>query len=375
MTKRVAILCEFPTLHGGERSLLAVLPSLAAADWSPVTLCPAEGALAEALRRIGVTVVPFLTRDEQGNPRDRAALRAELADQLKRVAPQLLHANSVSMGRLAGPVVEELRLPSIAHVRDILTLSRPAVADLNRHTRLLAVSNATRAAHVAQGVDEAKTQVLYNGVDLRAFVPRPSDGHLHRELDLPSSAKLVGCVGQIILRKGQDTLAAAATLLAERAPELHYVFVGARHSEKPETRRFELTLRETFDRGPLAGHGHFLGARDDVADLLPELTMLVHPARQEPLGRVLLEGAACGCAMVATDVGGTREIFPPNAGAAILIPPDEPSQLAEAMVRLIEDSSLRHTLGMNARQRVERAFDAEASAAGLIRHYNEVARA
>ena len=71
----------------------------------------------------------------------------------------------------------------------------------------------------------------------------------------------------------------------------------------------------------------------------------MHPARQEPLGRVLLEAAAAGVAVVATDVGGTREIFPPEADAARLVPPDDADALAAAMLELLGNRELRGRLG------------------------------
>lgn len=372
MNRRVAILCEFATLNGGERSLLSTLPIFTGSDWSPVVLCPSAGALPDALAQRGVPTLRFEMRFDDGSPRPREALRVELAMQLRGTAPNLVHANSLSTARLSGPVVRELGIPSIGHLRDIVSLSRPAVADLNSHARLLAVSAATKASHVAQGVSDANTHVLYNGVDLEAFSPRSPGGRLHDELALARSIPLIGCIGQISLRKGQDVLVNAARRLAERYPTLHYVFIGVRHSDKLETRQFEEHLRAAFHAPPLDGRGHFLGTRNDVAQLLPELTLLAHPARQEPLGRVLLEAAACGCAIVATAVGGTPEIFRPQDDAALLVPPDRPDALAAAMAQLLDAPELRRTLGANARRRAESVFSAATSAAGLLEHYNDV---
>ena len=373
MTRRVAILCEFGTLNGGEHSLLSVLPQVASAGWEPVVVCPASGALNPALRQKGIAVEPMEFHGASPAAVGRAGVREELSRTFRRVAPRLVHANSLSMGRLSGPVVAERRIPSFAHLRDIITLSRAAVSDLNLHRRLLAVSEATRIAHINQGLSAERAFVLYNGVDLAAFQAGAAEGWLHDELGIPRGAMLIGCIGQIILRKGQDTLAAAAMLLAKRRPELHYIFVGARHSEKLETRRHEAELRGCFASGPLRGDGHFLGVRDDVPRILRELTLLAHPARQEPLGRVLLEAGATGCAIVATDVGGTREIFPLDQGGALLVPPNDPEQLAAAMEALLIDPQRRVELGAQARRRIADAFDAARSAEELLRHYNEVA--
>jgi glycosyltransferase involved in cell wall biosynthesis len=373
----VLLLCEYATLGGGERSMLATLEGVRQSGFTPTVLAPPKGPLADALWTSGVEVLPWIACDAAGRrlPQDR--LRERLAGSLRWRRPDLLHANSLAMGRLSGPVAAELQLPSIAHLRDIIRLSRRAVADLNCHTRLLAVSQATRDYHTACGLAAAKIRVLYNGVDLEHFRPRPKTGYLHRELGLPPEAELIGTIGQLALRKGQDVLAQAAVRApsagwsADKLPRVHYVIVGERHSQKDESRSFEAALRAAAE-GPLAGRFHLLGHRDDVAELLGELALLVHPARQEPLSRVLLESAAAGVAVIATDVGGTPEIFPPKSGSARLVPPDDPEALATAIVELMGDVNLRSHLGAAARRRAEEAFDLHRTTAQLVRHYREL---
>ncbi len=366
--REILLLCEYPTLNGGERSMLATLDGLRAASFAPVVMAPPAGPLSAELLRRGVELLPFCCRTESGDrfPLDR--LREELAALLHRRRPALLHANSLAMGRLSGPVAAELQLPSVAHLRDIIRLSAQAVADLNCHGRLLAVSEATRTFHVAGGLSAEKTHVLHNGVDLDEFRPRPPTGYLHRELGIPADTPLIGTIGQIGLRKGQDVLLYAAVLIAGRLPNARWLIVGQRHSEKGEARQFESRLRGMAG-GPLAGRVHFLGRRNDVPQLLGELTLLAHPARQEPLGRVLLEAAAAGVAVVATAVGGTAEIFPPESKSARLVPPDDPAALAAAMLELLDDQPARQRLSAAARRRAEEQFDIQQAVAALLRHY------
>jgi len=368
---RLLILCEYPTLNGGERSMLATLVGVRAAGFDVAVAAPPAGPLAHALRERGVDLLPFDVGDAGGKRPSLAARREVLAVLLRRCRPDLLHANSLSMGRLSGPVTRELEIPSLAHLRDVLKLSRRAIGDLNAHTRLLAVSAATRDFLVAEGLDASKTRVLANGVDLSEFRPRAPTGYLHDELRLAPEAKLLGTIGQIGLRKGQDVLARAATLVARRRGDAHFLVVGERFSEKEESRRFEAELRRAA-WGVLAGRLHLLGRREDVPRLLNELTLLVHPARQEPLGRVLLEAAASGTPTIATDVGGTREVFPPTAGAAVLQPPDDADALGAAVVELLDDAPRRQAIGRAARQRAEDAFDVRKTTADLLAHYHEV---
>ena len=275
------------------------------------------------------------------------------------------------MSRLAGPVAKELGIPSIGHLRDIIKLSRQAIADLNCQRRLLAVSHATRDWHAAAGIDAGKTYVLYNGVDLKRFHPRPPSGYLPAALGLPRDAQLVGAIGQLGMRKGLDVLLAAARQVVERAPQTHFVLVGRRHSQKSEAVAFERDLHDAASRCPLAGHVHFLGERDDVPHLLAEFTILAHAARQEPLGRVLLEAAATGIAVVATDVGGTSEIFSDEMTAR-LVPPGDAAALSQALLELLADRFKRRRLAASARARAEQHFDNHHAAEQLANHYRAV---
>jgi glycosyltransferase involved in cell wall biosynthesis len=359
----VLLLCEYATLNGGERSMLATLDAVRA-EFTITALAPGAGPLAEEFQRREMELLPLPTGTQ-------SARREALARLLSSRRFDLLHANSLTMGRLAGPVAAAARTPSLAHLRDIIGLSGQATADLNCHTRLLAVSHATRNWHVAAGLSAEKTHVLYNGIDLQQWQPRPPSGYLHRELGIPPTARLVATIGQIGLRKGQDLLVQAAVDLAEQFPEVHYLVVGERCSQKAESRQFEAKILAAA-AGPLAGRLHLLGVRNDVDRLLHELTLLVHPARQEPLGRVLLEAAASGVCAIATRVGGTVEIFPSETAAARLIPPNDPPALAAAMAELLADEAAQMRLGQSARARAEQCFDLRRAAAGLIGHYRQI---
>ncbi|MBM4092480.1 MAG: glycosyltransferase family 4 protein [Planctomycetes bacterium] len=377
---RVLTLCEYGSLNGGERSFLAAAERLVGDGFEFLVAAPDAGPLRIALQHAGLDHVPFACHDGSGARRPHSALRAELHRLISRTRPGLIHANSLSMSRLAGPVTRQSHRPAIGHLRDIIRVSRAAIGDLNSHTRLLAVSEATRTWYVSEGLDRHKTFVAHNGVDLHQFRPRAPSGYLHAELGIPVSAILIGSIGQIGPRKGTDLFVEAAKTVAcqacadahKEAEGVHFLVVGKRYSEKAESREFEARARCEASRPPLRGRLHFLGVRPDVAPLLNELTLLVHAARQEPLGRVLLESAAAGVAIVATDVGGTREIFPEDRQAAVLVAPDSPGDLAAAMLHLLAAPARRRELAQAARQRAQAAFDAEIAARRLAAHYRDV---
>ena len=98
------------------------------------------------------------------------------------------------------------------------------------------------------------------------------------------------------------------------------------------------------------------------------------PARQEPLGRVLLEAAASGCPVVATDVGGTREIFPGPEDGGMLVASESPGQLANAICQLLAAPQVCHSLGQAGRRRAGDCFGVRKSADRLVQHYREVSK-
>lgn len=349
--------------------MLATLQAVAAAGFEVCIAAPSTGALPTLLDDRGIRRVAWDTREGSDHRLSLAKLRESLAGIIRRVAPDLVHANSLSTARIAGPVAQEIAIRSIGHLRDIVKMSASAVPDINRHCKLLAVSQATRDFHVQQGVEFKRCSVLHNGVDLDELRPRPTTGYLHSELSLPRKAQLVAVIGQLGLRKGTDIALAAAQNTVTRFSDAHWLLIGERTSTKAESRDFETKLQQMAATPPLAGHVHFLGNRSDIPAILSECTLLVHAAHQEPLGRVLLEAAAAGLAIVATNVGGTPEIFPPESAAAILVPKNDAVEIAKATISLLANDSIRLSVASAARRRAEQAFDIHDASRGLIEHY------
>jgi glycosyltransferase involved in cell wall biosynthesis len=399
---KLAVLCEYGTIHGGEQSLLAALEHCPA-DVRVTVLAPAQGLLARALAGRGIAHLPFSV---QGTGGVRLPAR-ETLDRLQRalepVQPDLLHANSLAMGRLTGSLRRATGLCCTAHLRDIIGLSRASVEQLNGNVRLAAVSRATREFHLKQGIEAHRCDVLYNGVDCAQFRPAagsgppgntdsaegdehsgdpgaarrqgvwtPEGSPFRKSLGLDAEALLVATVGQIGPRKGLDLLVDAAALVLESMPHVHFVIVGERSSQKEESVEFEHRLhRRTGELRPL-GQVHWLGYCSDVAALLREVDLVVHPARQEPFGRVLLESAAAGRPIVACDVGGTRELLI-DGQSACLVSPGSAALLAEAMLLLLNDPQRRTQLGARARETVLARFAIAPRAAELFAFWRRAA--
>jgi glycosyltransferase involved in cell wall biosynthesis len=344
--------------------MLAVLPQFVGSDLEFVAFAPSSGPLTSELGTLGIPVINFRAIDDAGERRSPPQLLDEIRAVAARVRPDLIHGNSLAMGRLTGPLGVELGVPATAHLRDIVGLSQRGVDQLNANRALVAVSNAVRDFHAAQGVNPARMHVVYNGIDVKPLGPTASCGRLREELELPPAAYLVATIGQICLRKGQDVFAKAAALAAPRMPGAHFLLIGERHSGKTETALYDEAISFEFAMAGLREHFHRLGYRSDVDELLPQLDLVTHCARQEPFGRVLLEAAAAQCPIIATNVGGTEEMLIDDE-SAILVPPGDPERLAEAMARVQNDPALSRRLSCSAYERVKTRFSLRRAAEAL----------
>lgn len=365
MKPTLAILFEYPTLNGGEYSMLSVLPLLAD-RYSLFAATPTSGPLLESLKELGVPTVPFDLHDSDSVRLSRPLIGRAIDRVIQQTGADLVHANSLNMARLLGDWRSNSEFPGKAtgHLRDIIKLSGKAAADLSRLDRLAAVSEAVRTSRIEQGMPPERVEVIHNGVDLTEFRSRPATGWLHDKLALPRETMIVGSIGQIGMRKGVSYLVEAAAQVVLSEPRSAFVYVGERHSNKQEAVEYETQLRAAAESEPLKGRFFFLGRRPDIARLLPELTVFAHAALQEPLGRVLLEAAATGLPIVATRVGGTAEIFPVPT-QAILTPPKEAAAFAAALLTLLTDSHKRQSLAAAAKQRMEAAFSVDQAAEQL----------
>ncbi|MGI9515481.1 MAG: glycosyltransferase family 4 protein, partial [Pirellulaceae bacterium] len=251
-------------------------------------------------------------------------------------------------------------------------LSRQAMADLESNNALVAVSHATRDFHIAQGVSATRVHVVYNGVDPESFKPGIATGSLQRELGIPATSRCILFTGQIGLRKGLDTWLQAAKIIARTKPDCHFVVVGTRQSGKQESIEYEERLVKQSHSGVLGGRVHWLGERTDVARLMQESSILMHCANQEPLGRVLLEAFASGLPAVATNVGGTPEIFSGPVLSDLLCPPKEPGTVAVKAIELLEDSGLYRQVSAQQREVAICKFPVDRNAATLTEIYHSM---
>ncbi len=219
--------------------------------------------------------------------------------------------------------------------------SRGRLLALRIVDRVAAVSDALAGAARAAGLENV--EVVPTGVDTATFAPAADRAGARRELGLRDGELLVLYVGRLEPVKGVDVLCEAWPAVASICPQARLAIVG----------RGSLQLSPTHPSMTLVGRVPDTRCYYQAADLL------VQPSRSEGLSIVLLEGMACGLAIVATAVPGNLEVIESEV-SGVLVPPAEPGPLAAAIQELLMDAERRRRLGAGARAAVLDRFRLEA---------------
>lgn len=234
---------------------------------------------------------------------------------------------------------------------------------VRRADHLIAVSESTRRDLIRHlGADEAKTTVVHEGVT-PDFHPRPLPEQRAVRADYRLERDFALFVGAISRRKNVATLLRAFASVA-RGSDLDLVLVG-----RPGF-GYEDEMAPLGELG-IEDRVHAIGfAPDrDLPALYSAATVFVFPSLYEGFGIPLLEAMACGTPVVASDTSSIPEVV---GQAGLLVPPTEPEQLADATVRVVEDSGLRERLSKAGIERA-REFTWERAARQTLEVYRRVA--
>jgi glycosyltransferase involved in cell wall biosynthesis len=186
------------------------------------------------------------------------------------------------------------------------------------------------------------------GVDLDRFNPATDGLNLRTELDLTPATPLVGAVSVIRSWKGLDFLVGAAAQVLKKMPETRFIIAG----DGPYMDRLKKAIEETGVGEKI----HLLGHREDVADIMRSIDILVHPSyANEGVPQAVLQAMAMQKPVIVADIPPAREVVV-NGDTGIIVRKKDSPAIAAAVVSLLSDREMSVTLGINARRMVEERF-------------------
>ena len=229
--------------------------------------------------------------------------------------------------------------------------------------RIIALTDLEKRDYLKFKVAKADQAVLvYMGLELDNFLPKNAD-KIKENLNIGSQGKVVGYVGRLDHIKGVQFFVEAARLCLAKNSSLKFILVGEGSLRKNlEKKVAECNLKDKII---------FLGWRDDIADIMSILDILVLPSLNEAVGIVLIEAGSLGVPVVASNVGGIPEIIK-DQQTGILVEPADPQAIAGAVLELLNDPQKMLAMSAAAKNQIKDRFKAAKMVQETLQIYHEV---
>jgi len=215
--------------------------------------------------------------------------------------------------------------------------------------KLICNSIVVRNLAIKAGCLPEKTVVIYNGFE-----------HANRETPLgrcpcygnriDQLQPIIGCVSAIHPRKGHKTLFRAFSIVRREIPSAQLYIYGDGKA------RYIRALKTLATRLNITGATHFMGKSGETGAPYRAFTLFVLPSYAEAFGRVYVEAGLSGIPAIGTSHGGAPEIIEDGV-TGLIVPPEDPEELAAAMLRILKDKLLATQMGVRAQERMNKLFD------------------
>lgn len=363
------------TVSGAENILLLALKRLNRNRFTLSAICPAEGNLARKISELGVPCKTIAPLEMRFTWRARLLFKyllsfwrtfKQLRAAINEAEPDLIHANSIRAGLVATMASIFTGKPVFWHLQDELprhplSSAIRLFAAASSRIKLIAASQATADSFRGRVLRFFKNRlplrVIHNVIELENFeIDSRNRQKIREELRLGESEFVVGIVGQITTRKGQLELIRTFAEAQRFMLSSILLVVGAPMFNQDDL-YFE-ELKQTARELGLENRVRFLGKRSDVAQLMQALDVLVVNSKSEAFVIVAIEAMACGTPVIATEVGGIREMIEHRVNGW-LVPFGNERLLSEALVALSRQPEMRASFSEAGKRAVAERFHAE----------------
>jgi len=294
------------------------------------------------------------------------SLRHRLAQLIREQSPDVIHVHSRrGADTFGGRGARAAGVPAVLTRR--VQSAEPGVwlrFKCRPYNAIAAISVAVRDELTRLGIAGGRVQLISSAVDTELFKPdSAARATLIDRFDLPSDALIAGSAAQLIYRKGQDLLLPLAARLKQTDPSFRLLLFG----QGP----MQTQLKRDVARLGLDRHIVFGGFVPEWPRLLPGLDLLLHPARREGLGAVVLEAMSAGVPVIASAAGGIVDAIEDGIDGR-LVAPDSADDWYSVVRALLRDPDERARLGTAGRRKVESRFTIEKMTESYLNLYREV---
>jgi len=386
---RIAFIDQSSQMGGVEYTTLRVAQAIDKSEYSPVIICPEEGALPKLASRAGIEVhivpipkfhsVSFEWKNRYiANPFGFILTAINILIASRRIEENLRTFPTdivVTKGLLAhfyaGIAAKRIKVPCIWYLQEEVDSKRAGgffqflLNIFAKHLPVKIIVDAKALVTQLNCKNNCKgfIKVINNGVDTEEFVPfnDAEKSKAKKELRIPEERLVIGQAGRIVALKGQDVLLDAFSQIAKAYPDTHLLFVGAPLFGNLD---FERRLKKQVDHHGLSDRVTFTGFLPDVRQGLAAMDVFVQASIETDSPISIMEAMSCGLPVIVSKVNGTEEMVEQSEDG-LLFDPGDSQALAGKLELLINSSKQRRLFGYAARQSVIRNYSLETSVAKL----------
>lgn len=394
ITKKILYLEAGSVFGGSFISLLELLNGISRDKYQPIVIFYIDNPALEKLRRKGVKcyllkISPFqrILRICLGKfigagnrlPPNRLIDYGTFILRILQCVPQILnlikiiqreridtvHLNNQVIYNLDGVIACYLtKTKCISHLRSLRKVRRVEAKIANRVVgKFIAISAAVKDNYLTQGISTEKIVIIHNAKVIPPRLLLENENEVRKRYGISHTHKVVGIVGRLIAVKGHKYFLEAASEVSKQMPESKFMVVGDGElfSELKTLSRL-LSISDDVV---------FTGFCEDVLSIINIFDVLVFASDAEGFGRVLLEAMLLSKPVVSTNAGGAKEVVVDGI-TGFFVPPRNSKALAEKILFLLQDDTLRKRMGNAGRNRLEEKFNMETHIEKVEKNYSSL---
>jgi glycosyltransferase involved in cell wall biosynthesis len=373
MNKKIKVLfiSHSSSMWGAERSLFLLLKHINRNKFEPIMVLPSSGLLKDEIDRLKITTYiiksPWWIDSKNKAHFFKSILRhgkkiifeilalLKIYKIIRKEKIDIIYTNTIV--NFSGALISLFyRIPHVWHIREILEdnpnlssfLSNKIIFSFISKTSKIVIANSFATASQFDNIkSKGKLEVIHNAVEIQNFKNKKISINKSNNSDW-----IVAVIGALQIRKGQEDVIKAVKIVKKNMPNVKLYIVGDGDKE------YKKHLENLIIKLDLEESVIFTGYRNDVPKLLPKFKVVIMPSWNEPFGRVAIEAMATGIPVIAVNVGGPKEIVEEGI-SGYLVPPRCPKLIAQKIIYLYQNSSIRIKLGNNAKIIAEEKFTFE----------------
>lgn len=360
---------KIPVMHlsasiqmgGAERAILQLANSLKDSAFNPIVTSFVQdwkphNAFIEALKAQDTNIRTITMSKKYPTPWWNPIRNfLDLCHLIKAEKIQILHTHGYRANIIGLLVSALLRVPIVTTVHGwtIHTNSVKLYEYLDRFflrffDKIIVVSDSIKNTLLNSRISAHKIEKIYNTVDCEMVKNNASLNEIRKRFHLSQSDKLVGAIGRLSKEKGIDYLLSAGIEIIAKYPDVKILIIG----DGPERQNLETLAKQLR----ISKNVIFCGFQENVTEFYHLIDIVVLPSITEGLPMVLLEALTYSKPIVATRVGGIPEVIT-NGKTGILVEPQNPSRLAEGIIRILKNPEEANRMASEGRKLVEECFN------------------